>query len=39
MGESTQVNAFLARLRSGELTLMMLIRSARTTEERVEKVA
>jgi len=32
MGESTQVNAFLARLRSGELTLMMLIRSVRTTE-------
>jgi 2-keto-3-deoxy-L-rhamnonate aldolase RhmA len=32
MSESTRVNAFLARLRSGELTLMMLIRSARTTE-------
>ena len=32
MRETVQANAFLERLRSGELTLMMLIRSARTTE-------
>jgi 2-keto-3-deoxy-L-rhamnonate aldolase RhmA len=32
MRETTQANAFLERLRSGELTLMMAIRSARTTE-------
>jgi 2-keto-3-deoxy-L-rhamnonate aldolase RhmA len=32
MAESARANALLARLRSGELTLMMLIRSARTTE-------
>src|ERR1700726_4061763 len=32
MRETAQANAFLERLRSGELTLMMAIRSARTTE-------